>query len=290
MSWLTPILKEIRADSGFTFYKTQYLDHGQPVMAIKYAQKFKPETVDSVAERVMAKFGGVSNAFRPLVLDQGADPIMGAGLKDLDIASIQGAGEERICAAGRVPPEILGLREATADHYPQAVRSLADLTCRPLWRSMCGALAQLITVPSGSRLWYDTSDIAALQAAETERAQVMQVHAAAVLTLVQAGFTRESILDYIQSGDATRLKPDPNAPTPGVNERETINVVDSSGKPVTGPESGQDSGISGTSGKQGVPPGGGAVLTQPQTAASKKPMPSSFPTMPKGAPSGNGRG
>lgn len=288
MSWLTPVLRDVRADSGLTFYKTQYLDHGQPVVALKYAQKFREDTIESVQNRMQAKYGGVANAFRPLVLDQGADPVMGGGLKDLDVASLTAVSEERICAAGGVPPELLGLKEASLDKYQPAVRHLADLTCRPLWRSACAALSKLVTVPGGSRLWYDTSDIAALQAAETERAQVTQVDSAAILTFVQAGFIRESIIAAVTTGDLSLLKPDPNAPTPGVNERETITVADS--QPVTGPESATQSGLSKLSGKQGVPPGGGQVLTKPQTAATKKPMPGSFPTPATAAPSQNGKG
>src|SRR5579862_5730780 len=34
MSWLSPILREVYADSGMLQYKTMYLDHGQPVQAI----------------------------------------------------------------------------------------------------------------------------------------------------------------------------------------------------------------------------------------------------------------
>jgi hypothetical protein len=284
MSWLTPILKEIRADNGLTFYKTMYLERGQPVVAVKYAQRFRPETVDLVVERIMARYGGSTNAFKPLILDQGADPIIGAGLKDLDLTAIAAGGEERICAAGGVPPEIVGLREAQGDKYAPAMRRFADLTCRPLWRSACAALEKFVSVPQGSRLWYDTTDIAALQAAETERAQVVQVSAAATLTFVQAGFERKSIIAAVTSGDLSLLKPDPNAPTPGVVERETV-AVGPMGEPVTGPESGTQSGISAASGKQGVPPGGGALLTQPQTAATKAPMPGSIPT----AKTGNGK-
>jgi hypothetical protein len=144
----------------------------------------------------------------------------------------------------------------------------------------------------GVDLWFDPSDIAALQAAETEKAQVMQVESAALLTLTQSGFTRESSVAFMSSGDISQLVPDPNAPTPGVQERETITVAEPSGVPVTGPESGGNANATTTTPARpavaGNPPGGGQVLTKPQTQASKKPAPSSFPK-PLTASNGKGR-
>jgi phage portal protein BeeE len=293
MSWCTPVLREIYADTGMTSYKSAYVDHGTPITSIKYPVKLKPETIDAIQARVTAKYGGVANFGRPLVVDQGADPILGKGLQDLDFANVQSAGVERLCSAGGVDPIIIGLRGPQANEvYQAAIRRFGDLTARPLWRSGCAALQKLVPdfPAKGVELWFDTSDIAALQAAETERAQVSQVHAAAVLTLIQAGFTRESVIAAVTSGDFSLLVPDPNAPTPGVNERQTINVKE--GIPVTGPESGTASGVTGQGAEisiakpsaQGVVPAG-STLTKPQTKATKVPMPSSIKT----PPSVNGR-
>jgi hypothetical protein len=151
-----------------------------------------------------------------------------------------------------------------------------------MWQSGCAILEKLVAVPAGAQLWYDTSDIAALQAAETERAQVAQVHAAAILTLVQAGYTRKSVIAAVDAGDMSLLVPDPNAPTPGVAERETVTVP--LGEAPTGPGSGQNSNVQTVQrpDKTGSPPGGGQVLTAPQTAASKTPMPASVPRRPDG--------
>jgi hypothetical protein len=234
-----------------TEYKNQYIDHGTPLVAVKHPAKLQPVTQDFIADRVQAKFGGIGNAFRPLIFDQGADPILGAGLKDLDYAAVQDAGAERICSAGFVDPIIIGLRggsRTVGAAYADAMRRLADIWGRPTWRSGCAALQKLVPniPPKGVELWFDTSDIAALQAAETERAQVTQVNAAAVLTLRQAQATFESAVAAVASGDVSQLEFDPTMPFPGQ--------------------------------RQGTPPGGGQVLTQAQTPASKKPMPDSFPT------------
>src|SRR5215469_11891322 len=66
MSWMTPVLRDSYAASALTSYKTRYLDHGHPVAAIKYAAKLRPETVDSISERIKTKYGGVGNAWTPL--------------------------------------------------------------------------------------------------------------------------------------------------------------------------------------------------------------------------------
>jgi hypothetical protein len=267
-----------------TTYKSTYLDHGTPITAVKYPLKMKRETIDMIVERIGEKYGGAANVGKTLVFDQGADPILGNGLKDLDYAAVQAVGEARICAAAGVPPVLMGLK-ASEDNssYQTEMRRFADLTCRPLWRSACAALQKLVpNIPArGIQLWYDTSDIAALQAAETERAQVNQVNAAALLTLNQAGYTRDSAVAYLASGDISQLVPDPNAPTPGVQERETI-TVPAGATPVTGPESGQNANSTSVTrpAVTGNPPGGGQTLTKAQTQATKMPMPASMPKMP----------
>jgi phage portal protein BeeE len=268
MSWLSPVLREVASDSAMTAYKTLYMDHGSPVTAVKYDRALKPESVDYLMDRIAAKFGGVANAWRPLIFDQGAEPILSAGLDVLDFRNVQAGGELRICAAAGVSPILIGLAAADGGGtYEQAMRQLADMHMRPLWRSACAALEPLVpNIPVDAQLWFDTSDIAALQAAETEKAQVTQVSAAAILTFIQAGMTPESAILAATSGDLTLLVADPNA------------AAGAAGAPKTGQGA-------------GVQP----VLTKPQTPASKMPMPSSLPTMPTSTgrprgPSANGRG
>lgn len=287
MSWLSPVLREVNADTAMTTYKTMYMDHGSPVTAVKYARPIKAETIDYLMDRIQAKNGGVANAWRPLIFDQGADPVLAVGLDALDFRNIQAGGELRICAAAGVSPILIGLRNAEAgESYQAAMRQLADMHMRPLWRSACASLQKLVpNIPAGVQLWYDTSDIAALQAAETEKAQVTQVSAAAILTFVQAGFTRNSVILAVTSGDLSLLVPDPHAPTPGIAERETVNA----GAPI-----GTDA-TTAAAPKTGQAPGVQTVLTKPQTPASKMPMPASMAMMPTGtgrprAPSVNGKG
>jgi phage portal protein BeeE len=251
------VMREVNADTALTQYKQKYLDHAAtPNLLLKYKQKLRDDTIDSVRDRIQARYGGVDNAFKTLILDQGADhAVIGNTLEQMNFTSVQSAGVERICANSGVSRRLLGLPDDSGVTFDQAMRTFADLTMRPLWRSACASLSQLVAVPSNAKLWFDVRDIAALQAAETERAQVTQVHAAAVLTFVQAGMTRDSSIAAAESGDLTKLAPDPRAPVPGTSTRETISE------------------------KVGTPPGGPqALLTKPQTQASKVPMPASIPT------------
>jgi phage portal protein BeeE len=229
MSWVSPILREITADSAMTNYKLSYLEHAAtPNMLVRYQQRLRPDTVDAIVERMEAKYAA-GNAFRTLVLDQGADAdVVGNTLEQLNYATVQGAGADRICADSGVDPVLIGLRPGgAAVVYEQAMRRLGDVTLRPLWRGVCAALQKLVPniPPAGVRLWYDTSDIAALQESETARAQVAQVSSAALLTCVQAGFTRESSVAFLATGDVSQLQAAPEAPPPGQSGREAASTV-----------------------------------------------------------------
>jgi phage portal protein BeeE len=264
MSWLTPALRDVNADSAMTGYKIAYLENmAAPNLLLKYQQKLRPDTVDTIAERMHAKYGG-SNAFRTFVLDQGADAtILDNSLERMGFANTQEAGVLRICMDSGVDPILIGLGGARAAvTYEQAMRRLGDITMRPLWRSACAAMQKLVPniPPAGVRLWFDTADIAALRQSETERGQTSQVQAAALLTVVQAGYTRESAVAFLSSGEIGQLIPEPLAPPPGISGRET-------------------------STEKVAPPAAAAAITDGHPGG-EPPAPSRKP----GPPSGNGKG
>jgi len=219
MSWLTPIVRDVAGDDGLTQYKIRYLENSaSPNLLIKYAAKLQDATVDKIRERMAARHGGVDNAFKTLVLDQGADvTVIGNSLAQMDFSNVASAGTDRILAASMVPGVLVGLEplRGAGKGYQESMHKLADLWARPQWRSVCGALGQLITVPAGNRLWFDTADIAALQDGALQRGQTALVNMQAVLTARQAGYTRESITVAVTSGDITKLVPDPAAVPPG---------------------------------------------------------------------------
>lgn len=211
MSWLTPVLREVDADLSMTDYRRAYLQNAaSPNLVIKYSNQVGPDKVKRVADQINARHGGVQNAFRTLILDEGADPtVLGHNFEQMQFGAGQAAGENRIAVAGGVPAIVAGLKEgleaATYSNYGLAMRRFADLTMRPNWRSACGALAKLVTAPAGSRLWFDTSGIAALQEGEKERADTMMVLAGAANTLMLAGYTAESVKAALAASDVTLL-------------------------------------------------------------------------------------
>jgi HK97 family phage portal protein len=236
MSWLTPVVREITGDNAMTDYKIQYLNNAAtPNILIKYSQKLEPDTIDRLRERWQVRYGGMENAYKTIVLDEGADfTVVGNHFEQMNFTTVQAAGENRIAAAGGVPGIVVGLKEglqaATYSNYEQAMRRFADLTMRPLWRSACASLTNLIQVPPGSRLWYDTSDIAALRQGEKERAETFQVKADAAGALIRAGYDPDTVGSAIEASDVTLLRhtgllpvtiqPEqlgPSAPVPALN-------------------------------------------------------------------------
>lgn len=212
MSWMTPILRELDADSQMTDYKRAFLTNAaSPNMIVRYSDKIPEARIQRLGAQIRAKHTGPDQAFKTLILDEGADvTLIGSSFKDMTFQQVQAAGETRIAAAGGVPPVIVGLSEglaaATYSNYGMAMRRFADLTARPLWRSGCAALAKLVDVPPGCRLWFDTTDIAALQEGEKERADTMQVLAAAASSLINAGYAPDSIKAALAASDVTLLK------------------------------------------------------------------------------------
>src|SRR6266702_2752090 len=212
MSWLTPVLREILSDSALTEYKLKYLENAAtPNLLIKYKQKLQKEMIDSLATRMQARYGGVANAFKTLILDQGADTqVVGNSLEAMNFTTVQAAGENRVLMASGVPGIVVGAKEglqaATYSNYSQAMRRFSEQTIRPLWRSVCSCLSGLVQTPDHSRLWYDTRNIAALQADETDRAQAIEVKAQAIAHLTQFVYDPASVIQAVDTGDLTLLK------------------------------------------------------------------------------------
>jgi hypothetical protein len=273
MSWLTPVVRDIQGDDGLTGYKIKYLENSaSPNILIKYASKLQPATIDALRERMQARYGGVGNAFKTLVLDQGADvTIIGNSLAQMDFSNVSAAGTERILAASLVPGVLVGLEplRGAGRGYQESLQKFANMWARPQWRSVCGALEQLVPgMPAGNRLWFDTSDIAMLQDGEMEKGQTALVRSQAVLTARQAGATFDSAVAFVESGDVSKLQFDKAAAAPAGNVQHLL--------PQPGqPGATADPLPAGTQGRLPtgpVSPGGGGQNTRPgpQPAAGRR--------------------
>lgn len=211
MSWLTPVIREITADSAATTHKLRYFENGAtPNMVVSLDPTIAREEFDKWVSGFNAKHKGAANAYKTIFLGGGAKvEVVGSDLKQLDFKSTQGAGETRIAAAAGVPPVIVGLSEglqaATYSNYGQARRRFADGTIRPLWRNFAGSLETIIRVPAGAQLWYDDRDIPFLAEDAKDKAEMLGVEAKMIRTLGDAGFRPESVVAAVQAQDWSLL-------------------------------------------------------------------------------------
>ncbi len=211
MSWITPLIEEIRADTGATVHKGRFFDHAAtPNLSVSLKDAMpRQDFIDLVGS--MKDQEGAGNAYKTLWLNGGADvKVIGADLKQLDFKLTQGAGETRICAAGGVPPIIVGLSEglqaATYSNYGMARRKFGDHWARPQWRTAAGALQSVLRVPAGARLWYDDRDIPFLQEDRKDDAEINRLHAVTIRALVDAGYIPETVVAAVGSGDLSKLE------------------------------------------------------------------------------------
>jgi phage portal protein BeeE len=213
VSWLTPVLREIDADIRMTAFRDAYFRNAAtPNIVLKYQQRLGKDRIDRVRDMMAARHSGPDNAFRTLVLDEGADlSVVGHSMEGAAFESLQAVGELRIANAAGVPPLVVGLSEAIKAArqpglYADAMRAFADVTMRPQWRTACVALSTLVEVPKGARLWYDTNGISALRPAESDAATTMSAQASTANTLIMAGYEPDSVTDAITAQDFSLLK------------------------------------------------------------------------------------
>jgi phage portal protein BeeE len=212
MSWLTPVVREIDADTNLTDYKTKYLQNAAtPNLLVRHPEELDKDTVNDLRERIQARHGGIDNAFKTLVLDGGADAtIIGSNFEQLNLAIVQAAGENRIATAGGVPAIVIGLKEgldsATYSNYGLAMRRFSDITMRPNWRTACSALETIVPPSADSKLWFDPSKIAALREGEKERADIAKQKALAIESLVRSGYDPMSAASAMEHGDFSRVQ------------------------------------------------------------------------------------
>lgn len=212
MSWLTSVIREVMGDAAASEHKLKFYENNAMVNSVVI---FPPDLTQEQFNEHVATFKkgqeGVANAYRTLFLGAGADyKAVGSDMVQNDFKVVQGAGETRIAAAARVPPIMVGLSEglaaATYSNYGQARRAFADLTMRPLWRDFAGSMASIVDVPPDAQLWYDDRDISFLQEDQKDAADIQQTRANSTRTLLDAGFTADSVKAAIIADDFALLE------------------------------------------------------------------------------------
>lgn len=214
MSWLTPVLREVTADMAATKHKGKFFENAAtPAIAVRLDASVTPEKFERFKALMDAQHKGVDNAYKAMYLGGGADVTpLTMDLRQLDFRATQGAGESRLAAAAGVPASIVGFSEGmqgsslNAGTYGSSKRRFVDGTIRPLWRNAAGSLANLIDVPSGAELWYDSRDIPFLREDAKDAAEIQQVKAATIRQLVDAGYEPETVVAAVEAEDMTLLK------------------------------------------------------------------------------------
>jgi phage portal protein BeeE len=217
MSWLTPVVREVQADGLMNTHKRRFFENGAtPNMVIKHPPAMPLTKIREFKKLLDAEHAGAGNAYKTMHLGGGADlTVVGTNLQQLEFATSQGHGETRIAAAAGIPPVIVGLSEglaaATYSNYGQARRRFADGTMHPLWQNVAGSFAPLLAdTPAlrqpGVRLWYDSRDVPFLREDEKDAAAIAETEARTIRTLVDGGYTPDSVMQAVLAGDFGLLK------------------------------------------------------------------------------------
>lgn len=214
MSWLTPVIREITSDLAATQHKQAFFEHAAtPNLAVKMPESIvDPEQFKKLRE-AMEESKGAANAYKTLYLAAGADvTVVGASGAIADLKQVQGHYESRICLAARVPAAIAGASEGlqgsslNSGNFGQARRQFADGFYHPTIKNLCSVLSDLVTVPAGAQLWYDTTDISFLREDQKDAAEIMAAQIQAARTGVEGGFDPDSVVDAVMSNDISKLR------------------------------------------------------------------------------------
>jgi len=214
MSWLAPTIRDIMGDAAASTHKLKYFESGASgAVVVKMDPTIvnTPEKFDAWVEKLEQGHGGVSNAYKRWYLSAATDvTTVGDNLRQQDFAVTTGKGESRIASAAGVPPILVGFSEglaaATYSNYGMARRSYIDATLMDLWNHAAAALQSILTIPGASRLAVDTRRIPLLQEDEKDRAEIQQLDAGAIRSLIDGGFVPDAVVDAVTAGDLARLK------------------------------------------------------------------------------------
>jgi phage portal protein BeeE len=213
MSWLTPVIREVMADKAARDHKLAFFENGAQFGAIISA---KESLTNQQYKEWKANFEGIhtgtASAYKTLFLASPVDTsVTTANMQQLDFKVVQGAGETRLCAAGGVPPIIVGLSEglasATYSNYGMARRKFGDHWAHPQWKSASQALSSLVDPPGEDlRLGVNTKGIAFLREDAKDLAEIQQIKASTLSTLIMGGFTPDSSVAAVEAEDLSLLE------------------------------------------------------------------------------------
>lgn len=217
ISWVTPILREIRSDNAATDHKAKFFaNSGTPNMVVKFPPDvMNQDQFDRFKAKMEAESAGVGRAYKTLYLAPGADvEVVGKDFQQMDFANTQGRDETRIASAAGVPAVIVGLKESlagsslNAGNYQAARRAFADITMHDLYASAAAALEVLAPAPQvrgPAKLWFDISQVPFFREDRKDDAEIQSLRAVAMRQYVDSGWTPDSVKAAFDAEDMNLL-------------------------------------------------------------------------------------
>jgi phage portal protein BeeE len=213
MSWITPAVREIQGDMLTTQHKITYFSNGAtPNLVVKGIPSVTKSQFDEIVDMIDERHTGAANAYRTLYLSAGADAtVVGSNLAEIDFRAVQAGGETRISFLSRVPAPLLGIGEGlagsslNAGNFAASRRMFGDSWIFPVLQNLASTVAPLVNVPAPAELWFDTGDMPILREDAKDAADIQQVQANTITTLVKDGFTADSAVAAVTAQDMTQL-------------------------------------------------------------------------------------
>lgn len=217
ISWVTPILREIRSDNAATDHKAKFFaNSGTPNMVVKFPENvMDQDQFDRFKAKMEQEYAGSGKAYKTMYLAPGADvEVVGKDFQQMDFANTQGRDETRIASAAGVPAVIVGLKESlggsslNAGNYAAARRAFADITMHDLYASAAAALETLAPPPQDkgpAKLWFDISQVPFFREDRKDDADIQFTRAQAMRQYVDAGWTPESVKAAFDAEDMQLL-------------------------------------------------------------------------------------
>ncbi|MGH7721495.1 MAG: phage portal protein [Candidatus Dormibacteria bacterium] len=214
LSWFSALLPDITSDTDMTTFKSSFVRNAAvPGLVFVMPPNINQDAFNALHDRVETSHTGPQAGFKNLYVGGGVDvKVVGSSFRDMEMYSTQSYGETRLSVAAGVPAALLGIAEGlrgqtlNTANYAAARRNLADVTLRPLWTNFCAAASSIVKPPPGAELWYDDRDVAFLEADMIDAATQRQADSATIASLVNAGYTPDSVVEAVNTADWTALK------------------------------------------------------------------------------------
>jgi hypothetical protein len=220
MSWVTPALTTVKADDASEVHRFKFFENAAtPNLAIKFDPTVKVEESRRSRSSSRLEHKGAFNAYKTLYLGGGADPVtIGKDFQQMSFAAVQAKGETRLASNAGVPSSWVGFSEGLQGsalndgNYTAARRRFGDGTIQHLWEAMATAFEVIVDKPTSrsnekpARLTIDPRSIPFLREDIGDAAAAKAQDATTITTLVREGFTPESAVLAVKTGDWSQLK------------------------------------------------------------------------------------